>query len=162
MKFVVEDALFDRLPSVCFGVVVARGVDNALPREEITALWTEELHRARERVAGRRARELPEIAPYREAFTALGINPNKFPCSIEALLTRIEKGKDLPSINPLVDLGNAISLRYTLPIGPTTLARPRGTWRYAFPGRGTALYPSGRAFRSSSTPESRSTPWETR
>ncbi len=100
MKFVVEDALFDRLPSVCFGVVVARGVDNALPREEIAALWTEELHRARERIAGRRARELPEIAPYREAFTALGINPNKFPCSIEALLTRIEKGKTCPPSTP--------------------------------------------------------------
>ena len=143
MKFVVEDALFDRLPSVCFGVVVARGVDNALPREEIAALWTEELHRARERIAGRRARELPEIAPYREAFTALGINPNKFPCSIEALLTRIEKGKDLPSINPLVDLGNAISLRYTLPIGAHDLGAAPGDVEVRLSRAGDRFVPFG-------------------
>ena len=41
MRFVVEDALFHRLPLVCFGVVVARGVDNALPREDTTALLAE-------------------------------------------------------------------------------------------------------------------------
>lgn len=38
-------------------------------------------------------------------------------CSIEALMTRISKGKDIPSINPIVDLGNALSLKYELPIG---------------------------------------------
>ena len=38
-------------------------------------------------------------------------------CSIEALFTRIAKGKGMPHINPVVDLGNAISLKYTLPLG---------------------------------------------
>ena len=38
-------------------------------------------------------------------------------CSIEALMTRISKGIDIPSINPIVDLGNALSLKYELPIG---------------------------------------------
>ena len=47
----------------------------------------------------------------------LGINPNKYLCSIEALFTRIAKGKGMPHINPVVDLGNAISLKYTLPMG---------------------------------------------
>lgn len=55
--------------------------------------------------------------PYRKAFRKLGINPNKYLCSIEALLTRIAKKKGLPHINPIVDLGNAISLKYTVPLG---------------------------------------------
>lgn len=38
-------------------------------------------------------------------------------CSIEALFTRIAKGKGMPHINPVVDLGNAVSLKYTLPMG---------------------------------------------
>ncbi|WP_418889350.1 phenylalanine--tRNA ligase beta subunit-related protein [Porcincola intestinalis] len=49
----------------------------------------------------------------------MNINPNKYFCSIEALFTRIAKGKGVPHINPVVDLGNAISLKYTLPMGHT-------------------------------------------
>ena len=68
-------------------------------------------------MAGVKVKESPEIVPYREAFRALGINPNKFMCSIEALMTRIAKGKGFPEISPIVDLGNAVSLRTRLPIG---------------------------------------------
>ena len=47
----------------------------------------------------------------------MNMNPNKFMCSIEALLTRIAKKKGIPAINPLVNLGNAVSLKYKVPIG---------------------------------------------
>lgn len=47
----------------------------------------------------------------------MGINPNRFPCSVEALATRIAKGGGLPDINPAVNLVNAYSLRYSLPMG---------------------------------------------
>ena len=55
--------------------------------------------------------------PYREAFREIGINPNRYACSIEALMDRIAKGKGMPHINPAVDLGNALSLKYKIPIG---------------------------------------------
>ena len=38
-------------------------------------------------------------------------------CSIEALLTRIAKGKGFHHISAVVDLGNAVSIQYDLPIG---------------------------------------------
>ncbi|MEG1537697.1 MAG: phenylalanine--tRNA ligase beta subunit-related protein, partial [Clostridiales bacterium] len=60
---------------------------------------------------------LTAIRPYRESFHKLNLNPNKFMSSIEAMFTRVSKGKGLPSINPIVDLGNALSLKYTLPMG---------------------------------------------
>ncbi|MBO5497167.1 MAG: hypothetical protein J5967_07155, partial [Oscillospiraceae bacterium] len=72
---------------------------------------------AEQRFAGKKVKEEPEILPYREAFRRLGINPNKYMCSIEALFTRIAKGKGMPHISPLVDLNNAVSLRHTLPMG---------------------------------------------
>ena len=53
----------------------------------------------------------------------MNINPNKYFCSIEALFTRIAKGKGVPHINPVVDLGNAISLKYTLPMGAHDLGK---------------------------------------
>lgn len=117
MKFIVEKAIFDRLPNACFGVVMAKGINNSRAYPEIDRLLEESIQTAAQRFEGKKVKEEPDILPYREAFRALDINPNKYLCSIEALFTRIAKGKGMPHINPVVDLGNAVSLKYTLPMG---------------------------------------------
>lgn len=66
---------------------------------------------------GKNVKEYEKILCYREAFQTLGINPNKFMCSIEALTSRISKKAFLPSINAIVDLVNIVSLKYILPMG---------------------------------------------
>ena len=117
MKFTVAPEIFAALPGLYIGVVVADGVDNATARPAIEAQLHTAITAAAARWQGVKIREAPAIAPYRAAFQALGINPNKYPCSIETLLSSIGKGKGLPAINPLVDLNNAISLQHTLPMG---------------------------------------------
>ena len=117
MKFTVEKEIFEKLPNACFGIVMARGIDNSADYPEIARLLDESIEAAAQRFDGKKVKEEAEILPYREAFRALGINPNKYLCSIEALFTRIAKGKGMPHINPAVDLGNAVSLKYTLPMG---------------------------------------------
>jgi DNA/RNA-binding domain of Phe-tRNA-synthetase-like protein len=117
MKFTVEKEIFEKLPNACFGIVMARGIDNSADYPEIARLLDESTEAAAQRFDGKKVKEEAEILPYREAFRALGINPNKYLCSIEALFTRIAKGKGMPHINPAVDLGNAVSLKYTLPMG---------------------------------------------
>ncbi|HQF00261.1 MAG TPA: phenylalanine--tRNA ligase beta subunit-related protein, partial [Anaerolineae bacterium] len=59
----------------------------------------------------------PRIAAWREAFRTLGYKPGDFRPSIEALLRRVLRGQDLPTISALVDIGTVISLRHLLPIG---------------------------------------------
>ena len=125
MKFIVEKEIFEKLPDACFGVVMARGIDNSREYPEIDRLLEESIQAAAQRFEGRKVKEEPDILPYREAFRALEINPNKFLCSIEALFTRIAKGKGMPHINPVVDLGNAVSLKYTLPMGAHDLGGSR-------------------------------------
>lgn len=117
MKFLVEKEVFGKLPTACFGVVVARGIDNSKAYPEIDRILDESIATAAQLLEGKSVKEASDIIPYREAFRALGINPNKYLCSIEALFTRIAKGKGMPHINPVVDLGNAVSLQYTLPMG---------------------------------------------
>ena len=117
MYFRVEKEIFEKLPNACFGVVMARGTDNSKAYPEIETLLTESIQTAALHFEGKKVKEEPDILPYREAFRTLGINPNKYLCSIEALFTRIAKGKGMPYINPGVDLGNAVSLKYTLPMG---------------------------------------------
>lgn len=117
MKFIADPEVFKALDGVCFGIVAAEGIDNTAAHPEIARMLEQNIAFCEADFEGREVKTGPETAPYREAFTKNGMNPNKFMCSIEALLTRIAKKKGFPSINPAVDLGNAVSLKYKLPIG---------------------------------------------
>lgn len=121
MKFEITPEIFEKLPNMYVGVVVAHDIDNRQDYPEISQMLDHYEKLAQEKFAGVNVKEREEIIPYREAFRQLGINPNKYPCSVEALFKRLSKGKNLPNINPLVDLNNAISLKYTLPMGTHNL-----------------------------------------
>lgn len=69
------------------------------------------------RLEGRRPGEEPRIAAWRRAFSSFGAKPSRYPCSVEALLTRSVRDGAPPAVNALVDAYNAISLEYLLPIG---------------------------------------------
>lgn len=143
MKFVVEAPVFEKMGNVCFGVVVARGIDNRGPHPQIARLLETSVNSVATKTAGVKAKELPEIQPYREAFVKLGLNPNKFPCSIEAMATRIEKKKGFPYINPVVDLGNAISLKYLVPLGAHDMDSAAGDICVRFSRPGDRFLPFG-------------------
>jgi DNA/RNA-binding domain of Phe-tRNA-synthetase-like protein len=119
--FVVDGEVFARLPEACFGVIIARGVrqpEAGSPAAQVILRGlTEAIEFARCKFVGTNVKSHPDILPYREAFQKLGINPNKFPSSIEAMVGRIAKGGLLPSINPAVDTANTTGLRHTLPLG---------------------------------------------
>jgi B3/4 domain protein len=117
MIFKVQDSFFQNIPNAVFGIIVVKNFDNTKNYDFINKLFTQNLESSKEKFKDVKIKEEPCILPYRDAFTKLGINPNKYMCSIEALMTRISKGKDIPSINPIVDLGNALSLKYELPLG---------------------------------------------
>lgn len=136
MNFVIENEIFRALPAMCVGVVAAKGVDNSRDCPAITEMLDEAIAVAEQRYFGKKVKEEPEILPYRDAFRTLGINPNKYMCSIEALFTRISKGKGMPHINPLVDLNNAVSILNTLPMGTHDLGLSQEdiVIRYSRPG----------------------------
>lgn len=69
------------------------------------------------------------LESWRQAYTAFGAKPKRTPCSAEALRRRVERDGDLPRINALVDLYNALSVRFALPVGGEDLAAYRGTPR---------------------------------
>lgn len=117
MKFIIQDKIFKKVNGLYVGVVVADGIDNTKNGEVFKEMLNKYMGKAKDQYLDKKVKEAKDIIPYREAFRKLDINPNKYRCSIEALFTRISKGKDIPSINPLVDLNNATSLKYTVPMG---------------------------------------------
>jgi DNA/RNA-binding domain of Phe-tRNA-synthetase-like protein len=124
--FRVTDDFFQLFPDAVLGVVTARGIDNSSGDEGILAALRHEEERVRERLAGFQIAEHPHIAPWREAYRRFGAKPKDHPSSIENLVRRALKGQPLPSINPLVDLYNTVSLRYLVPVGGEDLDRIDG------------------------------------
>jgi DNA/RNA-binding domain of Phe-tRNA-synthetase-like protein len=60
--------------------------------------------------------ELPEIQAWRRVFSRMGLKPTQYRCAAEALLRRFRQEKSLPRIHPLIDLCNAVSLAFAIPV----------------------------------------------
>lgn len=54
---------------------------------------------------------------WREAYRSFGAKPQRTPCSAEALFKRLSRDGCVPPVNAVVDIYNAVSLRYAIPVG---------------------------------------------
>ena len=78
---------------------------------------------AKARLADGPESERPEIQAWRRAFAQLGLKPTQYRCASESLLRRFRKEGSLPRLHPLVDLGNAVSLAFAIPVAVLDAAR---------------------------------------
>ncbi len=116
ISYLISPDLFTAHPAYRRGVVAFSGLDNSRPHPQLTQLLRESEQLSRTRISGNPA-EVPEIAAWRDAYRQFGAKPSEHRSSIEALTRRVLKPNNLPDINPLVDIGNLLSLRYMLPAG---------------------------------------------
>jgi len=133
MRFSIQKELFDGLPDLTIGMVVATGIDNTHPSKEIDALLSHTIEEMKKNfVFGNKAQDHPRIRPWRDAFSKLGISGSKFPSSIESMARRVLKGDPFPRINALVDLYNSLSLKYLVPMGGHDLETLEGNIQLCF------------------------------
>jgi Uncharacterized conserved protein len=149
VKFVVATDIFAFFPTACFGVVIARGFPAGRQPAVADKLATALAAAGGNFPSG--VKSHPAVAVWRDAFAKLGLNPNKFPSSVEALSARAAKTGHIPSINPVVDLGNAVSLQYVLPVGAHDLGRMTGDIHLRLSRSGDIFTPFG-SLESESVP----------
>jgi len=122
VRFSIWPELLDRRPDYIVGIVVARQLDNGPYGAEAA------LREIRQAEAWRR--EQPEdnrsIELWRQAQAQLGIDPSQHPPAVERLLDRVRQGESLPSVNPAVDLANAVALRHGVSLGAHDLDQAHG------------------------------------
>ena len=111
MDFQHDAALWRDFPALVPGVLYAEGITAAA---EISTGRYEEI--ARDRLAGVTEGEFPEIQAWRRAFAAMGLKPTQYRCAAESLLRRFRKEGSLPRLHPLVDLCNAVSMAFAIPV----------------------------------------------
>lgn len=116
LSYRLSTDVLDAHPGYCRGVVVVQGADNRRDAPALATLLREAEARLRGAVQGNVA-EHARIAAWREAYRGFGAKPSEHRASIEAMARRVLKPDALPSINPLVDIGNIVSLRHLLPAG---------------------------------------------
>lgn len=128
--------IWDDFPELAAGVVSARGIT---PDADTGVAVARFGAAAAERLAGGTESDLPEIQAWRRGFARMGLKPTQYRCASEALLRRFRKEGALPRIHPLVDLCNAISLAFAIPVAALDAARIDGDLevRYA---NGTEAY----------------------
>jgi DNA/RNA-binding domain of Phe-tRNA-synthetase-like protein len=132
MHFSVQKELFNLLPGLTIGMVVALGMDNNRPPKEIGERLTEVAEDLKRNFGVEKAQDHLRIKPWRAAFARLGISGSRFPSSIEAMARRVLKGDPLPRINPIVDLYNSVSLKYLVPMGGHDLDTLKGDLHLGF------------------------------
>jgi DNA/RNA-binding domain of Phe-tRNA-synthetase-like protein len=88
---------------------------------------------ARTRLAQAPESELPEIQAWRRTFARMGLKPTQYRCAAESLLRRFRKEGSLPELHPLVDLCNAVSLAFAIPVAVFDVSKITGALevRYA-------------------------------
>jgi DNA/RNA-binding domain of Phe-tRNA-synthetase-like protein len=117
LYYSIADEIFVRFPGYVRGVVLAYDVTNGESPSEIVSLLRDAEASVRQQLTIENIAEHPRIKSWREAYRSFGARPSEFRSSIEAMARRALRNDPLPSINALVDIGNAISLRYLVPTG---------------------------------------------
>ena len=114
--FRYDAALLERYPRTRGAIIHARGVQGGASPSDLLALYARDQAATQERIGERALGDLPSIAAWRRCFSGFGVRPTQYRSAVEALLRRLTKQGDIPSINRLVDIGNLVSIRNELPV----------------------------------------------
>ena len=123
MHFQHSGEIWHDFPELVPGIVVADGITPGVSLGDRAAKFTTI---ASSRLADRAESELPEIRAWRRAFARMGLKPTQYRCASESLLRRFRKEGTLPRLHPLVDLCNAVSVAFAIPVAVFDVAKITG------------------------------------
>ena len=117
MRFSHAERIWADFPELAAGVAVATGITPSDGALSVVHGRVGRFYAAADvHLAASSEAELPQTQAWRRAFARMGLKPTQYRCASEALLRRYKKERSLPSIHPLVDLCNAISLAFAIPV----------------------------------------------
>lgn len=133
-----------RYPDLSSSAAVFEVAASPSSGDQPTRAWLDEAAtRARGHLDGRRPNDLSEVRAWREVFASFGATPSKHRSAVEALQRRVAGGHDIPSINPFVDVGNAVSLEHRVPVAVFDLTALADRISVRFADGGETFLPIG-------------------
>jgi DNA/RNA-binding domain of Phe-tRNA-synthetase-like protein len=137
-------------PTVVGGVILAKGMTNGRSPKDLQVAFIAEQQATLQRIGDTPLSQIKSLTAWRNVFRSFGVDPTQYRSAAEALLRRLTKKGDIPSINLLVDLGNLVSIRYALPVavfdthilhGAVTVHFANGSERYTTLGQDEVEHP---------------------
>lgn len=119
MHFLHTPIIWEQFPQLTPGLMLVEGIR---PDVEIEHLLQPLYQRARARLREASEGQMPEVSAWRRVYSQMGLKPTKYRSAAEALLRRFRKEDALPSLHPLVDLCNAVSIAFALPVAVIDVA----------------------------------------
>src|SRR5438270_13198800 len=108
--------ILTRYPQIVGGAILAQNVTNGPTPTRLQELYQAEQQLVLHRLGSTPLSQIESLAAWRRAFRGFGVDPTQYRSAAEAILRRLTKKGDIPSINTLVDIGNLVSIRYALPV----------------------------------------------
>ena len=118
-KFIATPTFWDIFPEAKIAVMTAKGIDRDISEDILSKIADDlalSIEKCKDHLGAEVFSENPAVAVWRDAFTKFK-KKKGVRSSIEAMLKRVDKGNPVSSIDPVVDIYNAISLTYALPCG---------------------------------------------
>lgn len=126
--------LLQRFPATRGGVIHATGVVNGPTPGGLLGAYRDEQEKVVAEIGATALSELPSVAAWRRTFTGFGVKPTQYRSAVEALLRRLTKQGDIPTINTLVDMANLVSVRHRLPVAVFDQSEVSGLTTVRFAG----------------------------
>jgi DNA/RNA-binding domain of Phe-tRNA-synthetase-like protein len=123
LRFSYGDSIREDFPELVTGLLA---VERITGHGDVSASTAAFLDIGRARLRWSTEANLPEVQAWRRAFARMGLKPTQHRCASEALLRRFRKYGSVPGIHPLVDLCNAVSIAFGVPIAVFDRARLSG------------------------------------
>lgn len=142
MKIIISPKIFEKYPTFELGVITAENINNQDYNQEIQDLLRLAEKELRAKINPEKISEIKEIKKWRETYSSFGAKPSDYRSSVESLTRRALK-KDLPKINPLVDIYNYISIKYLLTVGGEDLSQVKGDIKLDFAEGNEEFIPLG-------------------
>ena len=129
-QFIADASFWELFPDAEIGLLTIKGLDNSGNIDEAKLKEIEELLQGANKEAVKyltddTVSQCPVVACWRSAYQKFKKKKDAR-CAIEALLKRVKNGNEVGTINPLVDIYNAMSLTYGLPCGAEDLETIKG------------------------------------
>lgn len=149
-RFGYAPEILESFPAIRGGVIHATGLVNGPTPAELVERYSATQEAVLGELDDTPLSSLESIGAWRRTFSAFGVKPTQYRSAIEALLRRLTKQGDIPSINTLVDIANLVSIRHRLPVavfdqssvtGGTSVRFANGDESFTDLGSGTMANP---------------------
>jgi arginyl-tRNA synthetase len=117
MKFIIDKDIAKNYPYLRIGIIVAHDIDNSGENTQLNEIKINNANQIRSLYTSRDLIKNQFIKAWRETYRSFGVRPKSAQPTAEALIRRILRGHEIPTISKAVDLYLIAETEYFLPIG---------------------------------------------